>query len=127
MAKIINKGTEALPVGNPVAVFTKKKEDVEKFKDFTLEGTGTGTAPSQERAASSQAPRIEETSTQPKTQQNQASSQQTTFSGERVFASPLAKTLAQEKGINLSEIQGSGPSGRILKQDVESFQPKKVE
>lgn len=125
MAKIINKGTEALPVGNPVAVFTKKKEDVEKFKDFTLEGTGS--APSQERAASSQAPRIEETSTQPKTQQTQASSQQTTSSGERVFASPLAKTLAQEKGINLSEIQGSGPSGRILKQDVESFQPKKVE
>lgn len=45
LAKIINKGTEPLPVGNPVAVFTKKKEDVEKFKDFTLEKEGS--APSQ--------------------------------------------------------------------------------
>lgn len=44
-----------------------------------------------------------------------------------MFASPLAKVTAQEKGINLSEVQGSGPSGRILKQDVDSFQPKKVE
>jgi len=43
-----------------------------------------------------------------------------------VFASPIAKTLAQEKGINLSEVQGSGPNGRVLKQDIEGFQPKKV-
>lgn len=43
-----------------------------------------------------------------------------------MFASPIAKTLAQEKGINLSEVQGSGPNGRVLKQDIEGFQPKKV-
>jgi pyruvate dehydrogenase E2 component (dihydrolipoamide acetyltransferase) len=39
--------------------------------------------------------------------------------GGRVFASPLAKRLAAEKGINLSSIQGSGPHGRIIKADVE--------
>lgn len=36
LAKIINEGTTALPVGEPVAVFTKKREDVEKFKDFSI-------------------------------------------------------------------------------------------
>ena len=40
-------------------------------------------------------------------------------SNERVFASPLAKVLASEAGINdLSKITGSGPDGRIIKQDI---------
>lgn len=36
LAKIINEGKTALPVGQTVAVFTKKKQDVEKFKDFQV-------------------------------------------------------------------------------------------
>ncbi|MCX7342798.1 MAG: pyruvate dehydrogenase complex dihydrolipoamide acetyltransferase [Proteobacteria bacterium] len=40
---------------------------------------------------------------------------------ERVFASPLAKRLATEKGVNLHNIQGSGPHGRIVKNDIENF------
>ncbi|GAA4456893.1 hypothetical protein GCM10023189_26810 [Nibrella saemangeumensis] len=42
---------------------------------------------------------------------------------ERVKASPLAKRIAEEKGINLAQVQGSGPEGRIVKRDIESFQP----
>ncbi|WP_460981402.1 pyruvate dehydrogenase complex dihydrolipoamide acetyltransferase [Spirosoma fluminis] len=41
----------------------------------------------------------------------------------RVKASPLAKRIAEEKGINLAQVQGSGPEGRIVKSDVESFVP----
>ncbi len=44
-------------------------------------------------------------------------------SGERVIASPLAKSLANQRGIDLSLVSGSGPSGRILKQDVDGFVP----
>jgi len=47
----------------------------------------------------------------------------TSPSNERLFASPLAKKLAQEKGINLSRIQGSGENGRIIKRDIENFDP----
>ncbi|WP_136668838.1 pyruvate dehydrogenase complex dihydrolipoamide acetyltransferase [Flavobacterium sp. H122] len=43
--------------------------------------------------------------------------------GERIFASPLAKKIAQEKGINLSQVKGSGENGRITKSDVENFTP----
>lgn len=42
----------------------------------------------------------------------------------RVFASPLAKKIAKEKGINLAEVNGSGENGRITKKDVENYQPK---
>jgi pyruvate dehydrogenase E2 component (dihydrolipoamide acetyltransferase) len=46
-----------------------------------------------------------------------------TSTGARIFASPLAKRIAAEKGLDLSRIKGSGPNGRIVKADVESAQP----
>ena len=42
---------------------------------------------------------------------------------DRIFASPLAKSIAKDKGINLAEVKGSGDQGRIVKKDVENFQP----
>lgn len=45
-------------------------------------------------------------------------------SGERVFASPLARRIAEQKGLNLSEVQGSGPHGRIIKRDVDGATPQ---
>jgi pyruvate dehydrogenase E2 component (dihydrolipoamide acetyltransferase) len=51
----------------------------------------------------------------------QGSSQQ--GQGGRVFASPLARRIAEQKGIDLSAVTGSGPNGRIVKTDVEGFQP----
>ena len=44
-------------------------------------------------------------------------------SNERVFVSPLARKIAEEKGINLSQVNGSGENGRIIKSDVENFVP----
>ena len=44
-------------------------------------------------------------------------------SNDRIFASPLAKKIASDKGINLSQVKGSGENGRITKSDVENFAP----
>jgi pyruvate dehydrogenase E2 component (dihydrolipoamide acetyltransferase) len=44
-------------------------------------------------------------------------------SGDRVFASPLARRIAADKGLDLSAVKGSGPRGRIVKADVENAQP----
>jgi len=41
----------------------------------------------------------------------------------RVFVSPLAKKMAEEKGINLSQVNGSGENGRIVKRDIDNFTP----
>ncbi len=51
----------------------------------------------------------------------------TNTTGGRIFASPLAKKIAAEKGYNLSDIKGSGENGRIVKKDVENFNPSSVE
>ena len=46
-----------------------------------------------------------------------------TASGGRIFASPLAKKIAKDKGINLADVKGSGENGRIIKKDVENYTP----
>ena len=43
--------------------------------------------------------------------------------GGRIFASPLAKKIASDKGVNLSQVKGSGENGRIVKSDIENFTP----
>ena len=47
----------------------------------------------------------------------------TTATGGRINISPLAKKIASEKGINLSTVKGSGDNGRIIKKDIENYQP----
>ncbi len=47
-------------------------------------------------------------------------------SGDRIVASPLAKRIAEQKGLDLSGVQGSGPNGRIVKADVENAEPGKL-
>lgn len=47
-------------------------------------------------------------------------------SGDRIFASPLAKKMAEERGFQLNQIKGTGENGRIVKRDIESFQPGQV-
>ena len=68
-----------------------------------------------------EAPRVEEKAiSQVETTNNQ---QQTTNNTDRIFASPLAKKIAHDKGINLSQVTGSGENGRIVKSDIENFTP----
>lgn len=70
-----------------------------------------------------------ETETPPKAQTTAASTSTPQVAGQlittngRIFASPLAKKLAEEKGIALASIKGSGENGRIVKRDVENYQP----
>lgn len=52
-----------------------------------------------------------------------ADKQQTSSSDQRIKASPLAKKLAAEKGIDLAKVNGSGDNGRITKKDIDSYTP----
>ena len=76
-----------------------------------------------------EAPKKEEKKTAPKTtvvseKKTIVVKQSTsTKSSERIFVSPLAKKMAEDKGFNLSKISGSGENGRIIKKDIENYQP----
>ena len=81
-------------------------------------------------ASASSAPAVEEVKTEVKevaapavaTPSKAASTASVSTDG-RVKASPLAKKLAEDKGINLSQVSGSGPNGRIIKDDIDNFTP----
>ncbi|MEL7447200.1 MAG: 2-oxo acid dehydrogenase subunit E2 [Pseudomonadota bacterium] len=47
-------------------------------------------------------------------------------SGDRIIASPLAKRIAEQKGVDLAQVSGTGPNGRIVKADVEAFDPAAI-
>jgi pyruvate dehydrogenase E2 component (dihydrolipoamide acetyltransferase) len=68
-----------------------------------------------------EAPVVVKTETTQATSTATHNSELSTIDNGRIFASPLAKQIAKDKGINLSQIKGSGENGRIIKDDVESY------
>jgi pyruvate dehydrogenase E2 component (dihydrolipoamide acetyltransferase) len=72
------------------------------------------------------APKKEEKKSAPKTavvSEKKTNAISTSKTSERIFVSPLAKKMAEDKGFNLSKIPGSGENGRIIKKDIENYQP----
>jgi pyruvate dehydrogenase E2 component (dihydrolipoamide acetyltransferase) len=108
---------KAVPVDGIIAVFGKEGEDYKSLLTDAPASAPAASTPAATPAASSMnvepAVSASTTSTVSNTSSNDA----------RVKASPLAKKLAEEKGIDLSQIKGSAENGRIIKKDVESFQP----
>jgi pyruvate dehydrogenase E2 component (dihydrolipoamide acetyltransferase) len=126
IAKLLcTDNTKDIPINTPIAIVVSKKSDVEAFKDFTP----------QKKAQQAQQEQPKQTQTQEKQEKQEKPQQggrQTAASeGGRVVASPLARALGREHGVDLSQIRGTGPSNRIIKDDVLEFvaeqktQPKK--
>ncbi len=117
---LIGEGTEHVAVNKPIAVLLEEGEDNSALEGF--EGGGVqpaaatpetqtptptaGPAPEPEPATSSQPTAAPASST-------------SNGQGGRVIASPLARRLARDGNLDLSGLKGSGPNGRIVKQDVE--------
>ena len=108
---VIAEGTEGVKVNDVIAVLL---EDGESADDI-----GTTPAPKAEPAAApAQAPPAA-SSDKGATPAPAAPAKD----GNRIFATPLARRIAADKGIDLADIKGSAPHGRIVKADVESAQP----
>lgn len=112
------EGTKDVKLGQVVAILVENKEDVEKFKDFSVEG-GAPAKPAP-AAPKEEAPSAKQ-EVQPQAEKKPAAAAVTEQKAEggRIFVSPLAKKIADEKGLDLSLVTGSGPNGRILKADVD--------
>ncbi|CCK73048.1 dihydrolipoyllysine-residue acetyltransferase KNAG_0M01950 [Huiozyma naganishii CBS 8797] len=128
LAKIlVPDGTKDIPVNKPIGVYVEDANDVPAFKDFKLEdATTTSTAaasPSAEQPAK-ESENAKEPEKRPVLSSGAAAatgSAPAAGSEGRIIASPLAKTIALEKGVSLRQVTGTGPHGRIVKADVEQF------
>lgn len=100
---------QTVPVGSVILVLAEEGENI---KDIAANAS---TQPPPETATSSSEPPSTTTTTTPP-----ASVPATTNGSGRVFASPLARKIADERGLDLHTITGTGPSGRITRKDVEA-------
>jgi pyruvate dehydrogenase E2 component (dihydrolipoamide acetyltransferase) len=107
---------QAVPVDTVIAVLGKEGEDYKAL----LESAGSGNTKS-ESAAVKTAPPVAQT---PQAQPQQVLSSAPANGHSRIKASPLAKKIAQEQGIDIQAVRGTGDEGRIVKRDVESFSTK---
>lgn len=112
------KEGEAAKINDIIAIVGKEGTDVQPYLDAPAPAAGT--APAQPAANSAPAqPTASALAPQPAVN----SEAHGTSGDSRVKASPLAKKLAEDKGIDLSQVSGSGDNGRIIKRDIDNFQP----
>jgi len=106
---------EAAPVDSVLAIIGPKGTDV---ADIAANYKKVDDAPKKE-TAKTEKPKVV-AATKP---EKKKSEKKTSVSSERIFASPLAKKMAEDKGIALNRVSGSGENGRIIKKDIENYQP----
>jgi len=128
LAKIlVPGGTNDVPLGNIVAILVDSKEDIAAFKDFKADDSSQSQPePPKQEAPKQEAPKQEakqETQKQEtqKPEQPKSESSSTQATGDRIIASPYARKEANEKGVDLSQIQGTGPNRRIVAADVHDY------
>jgi pyruvate dehydrogenase E2 component (dihydrolipoamide acetyltransferase) len=104
------KEGESAPVDSILAVIGPDGTDISEVISNFKSGSSAEVVTTNQKT-------IESTSSIPATTVTNSSG------NERVFVSPLAKKIAQDKGINLATVKGSGENGRIVKSDVENYTP----
>jgi len=107
---LIAEGTEGVAVNTAIAVLLEDGESADDIGEASAAPSPAAAAPAEEKAAPAEAP----------TAEAPAPAAPAAADGSRIFASPLARRIAKNKGLDLAGIKGSGPKGRIVKADVEN-------
>lgn len=126
LAKIlVPEGTRDVPLGTPLCIIVEKEADIAAFADYRP----TGVPDLKPQAPPPSPPSVTPVPPTPQpVASTLAATRPATPAGPkgRVVVSPLAKKLAAEKGIDLTQVKGTGPEGRIIKKDIDSFVPTKA-
>ena len=111
---VVAAGTEGVAVNAVIAVLAEEGEDPASVQ------AGGGGAPAPAPAPSTAPAAPEKTPETPAPVAAAVPAAAPAASGDRVLASPLARRLASQNGLDLSAISGSGPNGRVVKRDIEA-------
>jgi pyruvate dehydrogenase E2 component (dihydrolipoamide acetyltransferase) len=127
---LVAEGTEGVKVNTPIAVILEEGEDASALP---AKPSGNGQAAPEPQQAEAAEPAPEPAAPAPETESGAAAAATPAPAapraedGSRIFASPLARRIATERGIDLRQVKGSGPHGRIVKADVEKAEPAAAE
>jgi pyruvate dehydrogenase E2 component (dihydrolipoamide acetyltransferase) len=109
---LVAEGTAGVKVNTPIAMLLEEGEDASAASAPKAEAPKAA-------ATVAAAPVVAESRAEARPAEAVAAAS----GGARVFASPLARRIAKEKGVDLGSVKGSGPHGRIVRADVEGAQP----
>ncbi|SFN71729.1 pyruvate dehydrogenase E2 component (dihydrolipoamide acetyltransferase) [Roseovarius lutimaris] len=118
---LIEEGSEGVKVNTAIAVLLEEGESADDIEAGGSSASGEAASPKSEAAEKPETG--DSNKPAPDTPQTKAPAAPTDGDGGRIFASPLARRIAADKGVDLAGISGSGPHGRIVKADVESAKP----
>ncbi|KFO83430.1 hypothetical protein N320_10787, partial [Buceros rhinoceros silvestris] len=130
LAKIlVPEGTRDVPLGTPLCIIVEKESDIPAFADY--QATAVTDMKAQPPPPPPPPPVVATPAAAPPPQPAAPSAPAVPAAGPpprkgRILVSPLAKKIATEKGIDLAQVKGTGPDGRVTKKDVESFVPPKA-
>ncbi len=120
----VEEGTEGVKVGTVIAMLAEEGEDVEEAAKAAPSGDEASASAPEKKDDVVPAEAGTSDNSSPASEPKKKTPASAGVTGEgRIIASPLAKRIAEQKGIDLSGVTGSGPNGRIVKADVEGAQP----
>src|SRR5829696_6487334 len=123
---VVPEGAEGVKVNAVIAVLLEEGEtEVPKDAAPSPPPAASAKEPAPAQASSSSGPRASGSLKSPSEPEARGPKEHKAAqpSGNRIFASPLARRIAAEKGVDLAGLKGSGPNGRIVKADVEGAKP----
>ncbi|SHN02037.1 pyruvate dehydrogenase E2 component (dihydrolipoamide acetyltransferase) [Cyclobacterium lianum] len=119
------KEGESVEVNGVIAIIGEKGADYEKLLEAHKQESTSAKDTASEKTEDEPKETSSEKKESPQQEVEQKSASSKSSNG-RIKASPLAKKMARDKGIDISLVNGSGDGGRIIKKDIENFDPSKV-
>lgn len=109
-------GSKGVQVGSVIAVVGEEGDDLSGASALAEQASKQAPPAKEEKTPEPPTPR-------PASESIPAETKADLPAGDRIFASPIAKKIALERGIPLAQVRGTGPNGRIIREDVDGFKP----
>ena len=115
---LVEEGSADIEVNQPIAIMLGDDEDISALSDVHVPDVGSTTLQDDQPPATAQ-PALSQQVSPGRVMSVSPPPERMAGDAGRIFASPLARRLARENDLSLSDIDGTGPNGRIIKRDIE--------
>lgn len=123
--KLMAEEGEGIPLGKPIAIIGEEGEDISDLLSDVGGGEESVEAPAEASRNGQETKSYDSGLGDVEKAEGKKEAAEADANG-RIKASPLARNMAEEEGIDLAKVEGTGPHGRIIKRDIENYEPSKA-